>query len=301
MKKELTEQEEQYLQGKMNTAERAAFEASLSTEPAHLAQLREQRALLEAIHEEQWMKKFAAWEQESPLEVPPVAPPKSGLIPKIGALLLLVVGVLVGGIWLFRPPTPSSPVEPQEQKIDPGTNPDNIKDDSIANITPVDTPTKRQSVARPLNPIVLAYAVETGREFGEQLMRTKYKGQTRNFSNLSPDDTLYIALSAFNQGKVDSTLLWLKHRPNSAEGLLLRGITLLHTGQLPAAITTLRQLAARPDNPYQQETQWYLLLCYRAQLPARQAEYKAQKAAFDAVAGQYFQQKLAGLERRLGL
>ncbi len=313
MNQALTETEEQYLQGKMNAAERTVFEAGLSGNPTdaeRLAQLREQRALLEAVEEEGWMQKFDTWERESLNDTIPVLPSahrksvfqKRWLVP-LGILLVVAGGIKYMGLGYFMPdhtnPNPDPPIQDHTPPLPNGPNaPTGPPPKAPDPIRPSDTkkPIKQPSA---IEKQVLAFAATSGLESTEQLLRMKFKGQTRAYNNLSPNDTLYNALVSYQRGQHDSTLLWLGSSPRSADGLLLRGIACLKAGRLTDAETALQRLIQLPVNSYIQEAHWYMLLCYRAQLPDRKSDYDRQKIIFETIAGSYFKNKLKLLEQSI--
>lgn len=250
-----------YLKGKLSEPERLAFEAELD----HDASLAEKLNLMSAeMSAAEWLiaeenrALFAQWKVEKQQTGPSWSKHKFLILTLLALCLVLVVGVL----WYFQQKQPTHPAVP-ETPVLPQANKE--KNPVVLEKSDVDLP-----VQRPAGRNYLALARQ---HYQEPVLST-----VRRAKSDTTKTPLILAREAYAAGNYKEALGLLEAVDSSRQQAadFLAANALYHLGKYAEAEKTFENLVTSGSLQYRYPSEWSLLVCRLAQLPARKPVFEKQ-------------------------
>ena len=252
-----------YLKGKFSKPERLAFEAEMDQD-ASLAEkvnlLATEMAAAEWLIAEENRVLFAQWKQEKKQNNPRWINGKP-----LGFLVFaLVFFIAVVAFWFFQQNQPAVPT--------PAPQPVPVLPQAKENNNPVAT--EEPKVAFPeLRQPERNYLALAKQQYNEPVLSTVRRAQTD-----STQTPLILAREAYAAGNYAQALVLLNQvdstRRQSAD--FLSANALFHLGKYREAETTFENLVKTGSTQYRYSSEWSLLVCRLAQLPARKDAFEKQ-------------------------
>ncbi|MCC6413760.1 MAG: hypothetical protein IT270_19080 [Saprospiraceae bacterium] len=247
-----------YLKGGLSENERQAFEAELSRDTAlaeSMALIRAEMAAAEWLIAQENRALFAQWKLEKQ---------NTGANWSMGKLFILALCLVLvaGAVWYFQQKQPAPPANP-ETPVLPQANKE--KNPVVEEKSDVKLP-----VQRPAGRNYLALA------------RQHYKEPVLSTVRRTPTDTtktpLILAREAYAAGNYKEALGLLEQVDSSRQQAadFLAANALYHLGKYPEAETKFENLVTSGSTQYRYPSEWSLLVCRLAQLPARNAVFEKQ-------------------------
>ena len=297
---ELFERIERYLNDRLSKEEKEAFEMELRSNPELVAELELHRDMLSAIPPEDELRLRELMDQAYKNEFNEVNAGKGGLsFVRTNRFYWAAAAVLVfavAGIWLF---TRNQPTLNNEG---PSIAKEEVQEPSNPLLTTVDSPSNEEPLKR----------YERVEEPTKKPNDARFKNEALAFYNSTPynpgtlmgsgDDisttALGLALDAYKKNDYSKTVELLDSIPASGatEALKLRAHSNFRLERFDTAVDDFLEL--RKSFSYKNDAEWFLLLCYAAQLPDSNTKFKSMLEVVSSP-GHPFEKKGAALKEKL--
>lgn len=265
-----------YVQGRMSDADRAAFEAALTADPQLAVQvdaLRAEATVLRSLRREGLLEKMTEWEGEMPAK-PKVVPLWQR--PWMQAVAAAVTAILL--VWALWPNFQTKPADTGIADR-PGLQ-DSSSDITASNSRSKDTfkEGSEKSVSPPQKqpPIESPYAELAVRNFNTDYSSIHLMGESGTQKEQNP---LQLAAEAIEQKKYEKALAYLKKVPDgnpddySAAQIMAGDVYFLQKKFALAEKAYLQPAQSKKDK-FRDVAQWHLLLAYLAIYPQKTGDFE---------------------------
>lgn len=277
---------EDYLNGKMNDADRTQFEVVLADDPELVTEVNAVRAeakLLRMLRDKALMDQFAAWDEEPNAPGIPVAdtaPPKAGATKISRWKLLLVACILITGLGLlgiFQGWFSNQDKKPKEDHFTPQDT------TTVIETLPGINGEEKKTIAEEQNPGIPEQSPERKEKQTQgppqnKTLAEQYEIEPNYFGDLQRDTSTeknnYQKAVAFYNDKKYRQALNLLQEPDSAElqqYLYLRAYTYYKLGLFDLAGEDFRAFRKYPLARKKYDAQWGEVLCLLRTLPKSKA------------------------------
>ena len=252
---------EQYLMGQLKDNDRLQFERELANDPSLKSELnlaQQEQDALDLIVEKEVRQKVRQWQQ----------PDSSDTTPAIWLIVVFIAGLALG-LWHFLPSDDMDATLPDPELKSPSSESANQSDNKV--LATVDTnsalsPVPNKTINTKTYPKpVLAY--------NDQFLLSAVRGQNKR---PEPVETIF---ELYRNGQYASIIQQTDNITRDNYHLTLtelRAHAFYHLRQFDKAAAEFQILAESDREPFAERSDWYLLHCYAALLPASASSYQKQ-------------------------
>ncbi len=297
---------EAYLKGELSQEEKAAIEKELQTNPALALEHQWQQADLDAMEtllENDLRSKVNQWlADDEPPATPQMPAPSPSRASRLWAIVLLGAAiVLVIALWRmewWKSGRPADPHHMPAQSEESGQQAPEPAEKPAPSSAPADKPEPRsEPIDTQTGHKIMAWA---SRQF-EEVYATD--DNMRGDAVGTAPSPLADAIAAYRQQQYRQALEMLNKIPSGSgydiQSLELKAHALYHLKNYREGAAAFAEVASKGLSPYMERAQWNQLMCYAAQYPATQSDFRALLMTLLADSGHAYHQQALELQKQL--